>query len=69
MEAALTFLRFVTPVIFGVGTVITLIATRRAPLGREDEDGFHFVESSDAPARNSVEGVGHISSSKRITLA
>jgi hypothetical protein len=36
-------------VIFGVGTIITLVALRRAPMGREDEDGFHFLESSQTP--------------------
>lgn len=42
MDITRAILWFLPSVVFGVGTVITLIAVRRAPKGREDEDGFHY---------------------------
>ena len=60
MDAALIILRFVLPVVFGGGTVFTILALRRAPVGREDEDGFHFIESTDAPVASRAEGAGHV---------
>jgi hypothetical protein len=49
MDAVLIFLRLATSLIFGVGTVITIVALRRAHMGREDEEGFHYLQSSHTP--------------------
>lgn len=61
MDAILTILWFVPTVVFGVGTVITLVAVRRVPEGREDEDGFHYTrplgESLEARHRRSSDTV------------
>jgi hypothetical protein len=50
MEALLTILWFVPSIVFGVGTVITIVALQRAPEGREDERGFRYARPSPTPA-------------------
>ena len=42
MDAILSLLWNLPTVVFGIGTVVTLLAVRRAPAGTEDEDGFHY---------------------------
>jgi cytochrome c-type biogenesis protein CcmH/NrfF len=42
MDALLSLLWYLPSVLFGIGTVVTLLAVRRAPAGTEDEDGFHY---------------------------
>ena len=51
MHPALAFLWFLPSIVFGVGTVITIVALRRAPDGFEDTDGFHCLHLSDAARR------------------
>lgn len=45
MDAVLSLLWFLPSVVFGVGTIATLLLVRRAPVGTEDEDGFHYVHA------------------------
>jgi hypothetical protein len=42
MDALLSLLWFLPSLVFGVGTVVTLVAIRRAPDATEDEEGFHY---------------------------
>lgn len=49
MEAVLTILWFVPSLVFGVGTVITIVALQRAPEGRENERGFRFFRAPTPP--------------------
>jgi hypothetical protein len=46
MDALLSLLWYLPSVLFGIGTVVTLLAVRRAPAGMEDEDGFHYQATS-----------------------
>lgn len=46
MDAILSLLWYLPSVVFGVGTIVTLLAVRRAPAGAEDEDGFHYQAAS-----------------------
>ena len=46
MDALLSLLWYLPSVLFGIGTVVTLLAVRRAPAGTEDEDGFHYQPAS-----------------------
>ena len=46
MDALLSLLWYLPSVLFGIGTVVTLLAVRRAPAGMEDEDGFHYQAAS-----------------------
>ncbi len=46
MDALLSLLWYLPSVLFGIGTVVTLLAVRRAPAGTEDEDGFHYQATS-----------------------
>jgi hypothetical protein len=46
MDALLSLLWCLPSVLFGIGTVVTLLAVRRAPAGTEDEDGFHYQPAS-----------------------
>jgi hypothetical protein len=62
MEAALTILRFAVPVFFGLGTVVTILAVRRAPVGREDADGFRMIDSIETRAARSHEVESSVSS-------
>ena len=43
MHSALAILWMVPSLVFGVGTIITVLALRRAPEGYEDETGFHYT--------------------------
>lgn len=49
MNTATTILWFLPSFVFGVGTVITIVALRRAPEGYQDEEGFHYLRSSHTP--------------------
>ena len=49
MQMLHALLTFLTPVIFGVGTVITIVALRRAPEGNEDSEGFHYRHAFQMP--------------------
>lgn len=42
MDALSTLLWYLPSVVFGLGTVVTVLAIRRAPAGTEDEDGFVY---------------------------
>lgn len=42
MDALTALLGYLPSVVFGLGTVVTLLAIRRAPAGTEDEDGFVY---------------------------
>jgi cytochrome c-type biogenesis protein CcmH/NrfF len=61
MDAILSLLWFLPSLVFGVGTVVTLVAIRRAPAGTEDEDGFVYQHrtgvSLEARERRSVDTV------------
>jgi hypothetical protein len=65
MDAAHAFLWSLPTIVFGVGTVITLVAVRRAPEGCEDEEGFHYsrppgksLEARQAPSSDTVPPMG-----------
>ena len=49
MDAVRTILWSLPSIIFGLGTVITIVALRRAPDGSEDEEGFQYLRSSHTP--------------------
>ena len=49
MHPVLAILWFLPSFVFGVGTVITILALRRAPEGFENEDGFHYLRPSEMP--------------------
>lgn len=42
MDALIALLWYLPSVVFGLGTVVTLLAIRRAPAGTEDDDGFVY---------------------------
>ena len=42
MDALTALLWYLPSVVFGLGTVVTLLAIRRAPAGTEDEEGFVY---------------------------
>lgn len=42
MDALTALLWYLPSVVFGLGTVVTVLAVRRAPAGTEDEEGFHY---------------------------
>ena len=42
MDALSALLGYLPSVVFGLGTVVTVLAVRRAPAGTEDEEGFHY---------------------------
>ena len=46
MDALTALLWYLPSVVFGLGTVVTLLAIRRAPAGTEDEEGFHYQHPS-----------------------
>jgi len=69
MQAALTFLWFLPSIVFGVGTVITLVALRRAPEGRENDEGFQYLRSSHTPAPAPVRDSSHVVHSAGARLA
>ena len=48
MHSALAILWMVPSLVFGVGTIITVVALRRVPEGYEDETGFHYTEPQTA---------------------
>lgn len=58
MQLIQALLSLAVPVMFGLGTVITIVALRRAPEGSEDNEGFHyrpaFQVPRPAPARRST---------------
>lgn len=45
MDIVLSLLWFLPSVVFGAGTIVTLLFIRRAPVGTEDEEGFHYVHA------------------------
>jgi hypothetical protein len=48
MQPAVAILWFLPSIVFGVGTVITILALRHAPEGYESEEGFQYLHLSDA---------------------
>lgn len=60
MQLIQALLSLAVPVMFGLGTVITIVALRRAPEGTEDHEGFHYRHAfqvprpAPAPARRST---------------
>lgn len=51
MQTIQTLLTLVPSVIFGVGTIVTIVALRRAPEGSEDSEGFHYRHAFAVPRR------------------
>ena len=52
MQTLHALLAIVPSVIFGVGTIITIVALRRAPEGLEDAEGFHYRHPFAMPRAN-----------------
>lgn len=63
MQLAASILWFLPSVVFGVGTVITIVALRRAPEGFESENGFHLrpTDAALVPVRtHAAVGTGRV---------
>jgi cytochrome c-type biogenesis protein CcmH/NrfF len=57
MHPALTILWLASSAILAAGTVIMIVALRRAPEGEEGPDGFRYVNESEARRDEAVETV------------
>jgi hypothetical protein len=57
MHPALTALWLASSAILAVGTVIMIVALRRAPEGVEGPDGFRYLNEADARRNDAVESV------------
>ena len=61
MHPAVAILWFLPSIVFGVGTIVTIIALRRAPEGYENDEGFQYLRRSQSPfatRHTSSAGVG-----------